>query len=245
MKFPIQIAGMTLASLLLAACDGAQKSQEPETTPAPSDASAQAAAPIPAEEAMTPLFENDYIRVERFDIAPGQSIAEHEGRKRVIYSLDDYTLQWREEGREETTTKWKAGDVHPHDALRHSLTNVGDTPAQFLVFERKEAALPASSTPTLPDATDSDSDHSALLFFNDDFLVMRVSLEPGEMQPTHEGGYRAIYSLTDYVLNWQEGDAPAVQKAWKAGQVHFHEPGSHSAENAGDTTASWLVVTIN
>ncbi len=208
------------------------------------DTDTTANAVVPMEQAMTPLYENEYVRVLRFDVAPGKTIAEHPGRNRVIYALSDYTIAWREEGKSETTTSWKAGDVHAHEALSHSLTNIGDTPAQFLVFERQDATLPASSTATELDAAIADSEHASLLFENEHFQVIRVSLAPEQAQPLHEGGWRVIYSLTDYALNWREGDDPVVEKHWSQGQVHWHEPGFHAAENVGETTAEWLIVTL-
>lgn len=192
----------------------------------------------------TLVFENEYVRVLRFDVAPGETVPMHAGDKRLIYSLDDYTITWREAGQAETVKSWKMGDVHVHEALEHGLTNTGDTPARFLVFERLDTALPQSVAAQAPDIVEADTGHAGLLFENEDFRVAHVGLAPGEAQPLHEGGWRAVYSLTDYTISWQEGDQPVVSKQWAAGQAHWHEPGPHKAVNSGDTPAEWLVVTF-
>ncbi len=87
----------------------------------------------------------------------------------------------------------------------------------------------------------SESDAVALLYENDAHAVMMFSLEPGDSLPPHVGGHRAVYSMTDYILKYQEGGKTRTQ-LWKAGSIHWHESGLHAVENAGDTTAEFLVV---
>jgi quercetin dioxygenase-like cupin family protein len=195
-------------------------------------------------ESVTSLFENEYVRVLRFDVAQGVKLPMHEGRKRLIYSLSDYKIAWSEAGQPETVKSWKTGEVHTHDAVEHGLTNVGETPASFLVFERSETELPEPAAAQPNDAAEADAGHAGLLFEDENYRVVRVHLAPGESQPLHEGGWRAIYSLTDYEIGWQEGGNPELSKQWSAGQAHWHEPGPHRATNSGDTPAEWLVVTF-
>ncbi|MEZ5985429.1 MAG: hypothetical protein R3B94_05725 [Hyphomonas sp.] len=199
---------------------------------------------IGMSDSVTSLYENAYIHVMRFDVAPGVTLPMHEGRKRLVYSLSDYKIAWREAGQPEMEKSWKAGDVHAHDALEHGLTNVGDTTASFLVFERSEMALPSPAVAHPKDASEADAGHAGLVFEDENYRVVHVHLAPGESQPVHDGGWRAIYSLTDYEIGWQEGDKPEVSKQWSDGQVHWHGLGSHRAVNTGNTPAEWLVVTL-
>ena len=80
-----------------------------------------------------------------------------------------------------------------------------------------------------------------VIFENENAKVLKISLAPGEFQPTHEGESRVIYSLTDYSIDWEEKGEKLGTKIWKKGDVHFHEAGTHAAKNNGTTTAEWLV----
>ena len=79
------------------------------------------------------------------------------------------------------------------------------------------------------------------LFSSVDFHVLEVQLKPGDGQELHEGGWRVIYSLTDYAIQWRQNDN-AEQKVWSAGVVHWHEPAKHVTKNTGITQARWVVV---
>jgi hypothetical protein len=79
---------------------------------------------------------------------------------------------------------------------------------------------------------------------NPSFRVMQITLKPGEAQPVHDGSARVVYSLTDYEIEWQEGDAAPEPRQWRAGQAHWHAPGKHAARNIGKTDARWLIVAL-
>ena len=80
-----------------------------------------------------------------------------------------------------------------------------------------------------------------VLLKNDYAIVSKISLAPGESQPTHEGENRVIYALTDYSIDWEEQGKKLGTKTWKKGDVHFHESGTHAAKNLGTSVAEWLV----
>jgi quercetin dioxygenase-like cupin family protein len=225
-----------LTPLALASCG-----QEPGTPETAVESSA--AAPLQdiaagQPDQVTVAFENDYLRVMRFDLDPNEALPPHRGKRRVVYSLTDYELDWTEEGQPSGRRSWTAGDVHAHSAGIHAVENTGDTTASFLVFERLDAPLPSASMheddAELPAGARS-------LLSNADFHVLEVALQPGDSQEPHAGGWRAIYSLTDYSIEWREGDE-VEQKSWNAGDVHWHEPSQHAAGNTGTTPARWLVV---
>jgi len=82
-----------------------------------------------------------------------------------------------------------------------------------------------------------------VIFENDYTKISKVSLASGESQPTHKGGIRLIYALTNYTIDWEEQGEKLGTKTWKKGDVHFHEAGTHAAKNNGTTMAEWLVFT--
>lgn len=79
-----------------------------------------------------------------------------------------------------------------------------------------------------------------VLFENDYSEVVKVRLAPGQALASHQGEARVIYSLSDYSIQWEENGQDEGIKSWKAGDVHAHVAGQHSAKNTGDTTAEWL-----
>ena len=184
------------------------------------------------------VFENDHVRILRLVLEPAEELPLHEGRPRVIYSLSDYALDWQEGGEELGRREWREGDVHVHGEGVHSARNSGEAPARFIVFERLDSPLP--SAPSEEHASQLPVGARALLE-DDDFAVLEVELQPGEAQEPHPGRWRAIYSLTDYTIEWREGDRVET-RAWRAGDAHWHAPAAHSASNTGETPARWIVV---
>jgi hypothetical protein len=94
-EFPERRSHIRTLSLLflgaaLVACAPAPQEvrEEPATEPTP------AAAALP--EGATVVLDGPYATVTRFDLQPGQAQSVHEGPNRVIYSLNDYTLEWTE-----------------------------------------------------------------------------------------------------------------------------------------------------
>lgn len=233
---------VTALAVGLGACGEAADAPANEAAP---PVSATAEAPVQDIAAAAPdyvdvLYENEYLRVLGFDLPAAAALPLHEGGRRVIYSLGDYELDWTEGGESSARRSWSEGDVHAHEAGVHEATNAGQATASFLVFERLDVPLPSSEDTSgewdLPVGTRS-------LLYESGFAVVEVELQPGEAQEMHPGGWRAVYSLSDYTLEWREGDEVS-QTSWNSGDVHWHEPGPHAATNAGDTVARFLIVTL-
>jgi quercetin dioxygenase-like cupin family protein len=86
-------------------------------------------------------------------------------------------------------------------------------------------------------------DKVQVLLDNDWVLVTQFTLQPGDKLPMHKGGPRVIYSLSNYELKWQEGEAEAKSTHWHEGDVHWHDALPHAVENIGTSEAKYLVVT--
>ncbi|SRR6056297_284018 len=189
------------------------------------------------------IFENDYAKISKISLAPGESQPTHEGESRVIYTLTDYSIDWEEQGKKLGTKTWKKGDVHFHEAGKHSATNNGATTAEWLVFTKKNTDLPECGENTVQnDVTSVSPDFSQLLFENDDFKFTQVNLPKGESIPMHSGINRIVYSLSDYTLNYESDTTEKLKKQFKSGDTHWHEACQHALNNTGDTDASFLVV---
>jgi len=79
-----------------------------------------------------------------------------------------------------------------------------------------------------------------VLLQNEYVAVTQVTLKPGEKSPERTSGNRLIYSLTAYTLTYRWDSRTAIEKR-KTGDFHVHPSGAHAEENAGKTTASFLV----
>jgi hypothetical protein len=240
------ILALSALAIGITAC-GAEPDRSDTAPEAAADAGAAADMQTPvgdivasAPEYVSVAFENEYIRVLRFDLPPGAALPPHEGAARAIYSLGDYELEWTEGDEPPVTRSWSEGDVHVHEAGVHSARNSGATAADFVVFERLAATLPTTDrvegAPDLPLGARS-------LLDGDGFEILEVELQPGETQEMHPGGWRAIYSLSDYTIEWREG-GEVGERSWSAGDAHWHEPGPHAASNVGETPARWIVVAL-
>lgn len=199
-----------------------------------------------APESLSVVLENDWVRVMRLTLEPGSGLPRHDALDRAIYALSDYTIEWTE-GDEATTEKsLAAGQAHWHAGGSHAVRNTGSNVAQFLVFERREAALPAEA-PTADEAQVgmSSHEHDETLLDNEEVTATEVTLEPGQSTGRHTGGYRVIYALSDYTVEWTDGNADPVEVSWSEGQAHWHQPADHEVENTGASPARYLVVTFS
>lgn len=189
------------------------------------------------------LFENDYAKVSKITLAPGESQPSHEGESRVIYALTDYSIDWQEQGENLGTKTWKTGDVHFHEAGEHSATNNGTALAEWLVFAKKNAELPECHENTAANDVNSVAPNfTQVLLENEDFKMTQVNLPIGESIPMHSGINRIIYSLSDYKIMYQSNKDEKVEKQFKKANIHWHEACQHSLQNIGETEAKFLVV---
>jgi len=189
------------------------------------------------------IFENDYTKVLKVSLAPGESQPTHNGENRVIYSLTDYSIDWKEQGEKLGTKSWKRGDTHFHKAGEHSAKNNGKTTAEWIVFTKKNADLPNCEQNTLENDVNSVSTEFAnVLLDNDEFKITEVTLPKDASIPMHSGINRIIYSLSDYQIVYESDSQDKSEKQFKSDDIHWHEACQHALRNNGETDAKFLVV---
>ncbi len=115
------------------------------TTPAQLLIVHRTSAPLPAGGDVTdatpssaPLVNDDRFAVREVALEPAGSEPAHAGRARVVYALSDYTIRYETEGEAPIERSFTAGQAHWHDAGQHRVTNIGTTPARFLVVQFKQ-----------------------------------------------------------------------------------------------------------
>jgi quercetin dioxygenase-like cupin family protein len=218
------------------ACTTAEKGSEEQQ-----ETTEKAAATTPVSPEV--VFENDYAKVVKVSLAPGNSLAPHNGEARVIYSLSDYTIDWTEKAENQGTKSWKQGDIHAHEAGEHSAANNGTATAEWLAFIKKETELPDCADNTLENDVNSVApDFVQQRFDNEGFKVTEVNLPAGGKIPMHAGVNRIIYSLSDYQILYESDKEGTGEKSFEDGEIHWHEACQHALENSGDAEAKFLVV---
>lgn len=188
------------------------------------------------------VFENEFARAVRVLLDPGQKLATHDGVDRLIYSLTDYTIEWIENGESLGERNWSAGDIHMHGADTHAAINIGPRTAEWMAFARISDLPDGEQTDIEHDVTSLDGQFAELLFDDELFRVTKIKLEPGEAILPHEGTHRIIFSLSDYTIQYDSEKTGTRERSFESGDVHWHELGTHSLENIGDSIDEFLVI---
>lgn len=240
MKPLLKILVMFMIGMVILACNqGDKKSMETGKQESDSIPEAQI-----SKEPNT-IFENEYARVFIETLEPGQQQTEHEGVSRVIYSLNDYLIEWNENGQNLGTKEWKMGDVHFHKPGNHFAKNLSNKPAEWLVFVRSTNELPVcASMNSEKDVTSLKNGFAALLNEDENFKVVRIKLGQGKMIPKHDGLNRLVYSLTDYKLSYTDDKGSTEERDFRKGDIHWHDGCAHSLKNIGTTEAEFILVSF-
>lgn len=80
-----------------------------------------------------PIWSNDHMEVIEIALPPRGMLPTHQGEPRLIYSLNDYRLKHASGDTGVTIETWVAGEAHWHGPSAHSVENIGDTEARYLV----------------------------------------------------------------------------------------------------------------
>ncbi len=195
-----------------------------------------AQAPPPQEKL---VFENQYVKAYKVTLSPGEKLPPHQGGERIIYSLNNYTLRYRWEGKT-SEEKRKAGDVHFHPSALHAEENSGKSPAQFLIVERTAAPLPPAGTGG-PDMAKMNPNNTRVLFDRDMAKVFEVNLYPRGEVSQHYGMNRLVYSFGNGPLVTTTEDGKQTRETVKKDSFQWHQAGMHSVQNAGGSTVRLLV----
>jgi quercetin dioxygenase-like cupin family protein len=107
-----------------------------------------------------------------------------------------------------------------------------DAPADVATTE---TAAPADDLSALgSDAVES-------LLTEESIHVHRVTLDAGASLPPHDGGQRVVYALTELPSLVFVTDGEREERSFAQGEVHRHDAGVHTVENASDSEASFVV----
>jgi hypothetical protein len=183
------------------------------------------------------LIKNDWIEVEKIELAPGKARGMHSGGERLIVALSDYQIQFEEAGSASVDRSWKRGQVHWHAGKPHSVKNTGSTPARFLILTRHGSLPHDEGSKHLSAKTQNPT-----LLENEWVRVTDSKLKPGGQLAKHPGALRAIVSLSDYEILYNSNCIKNRSSKFRNESVHLHEADEHSLKNIGQTEAAFIIV---
>jgi quercetin dioxygenase-like cupin family protein len=89
---------------------------------------------------MKVLLENECVRMQFHDVAIGEKTPMHSHPDYAVYVFSPYKARITLANGSQLISEHKAGDAFWHEASRHIVENIGDTPIHNLVVELKPAS---------------------------------------------------------------------------------------------------------
>lgn len=190
------------------------------------------------------LFNNSYVTVVSFDLRPGARLPAFEVGDFTLYSLSNCEISCLDDNKP-VTKELSEGSLFWSFGGHQEIENKGTDNARFFIVARKAAALPEYLLEDLDqDVSRTAPEVAKLLLDNDYIRVIEVNLQPGEEIKTHRGIARIIYSLNPYTIKYNTDEFKndsSTQKTFEPGYTHWHESGSHSLVNIGETPMRDLI----
>jgi hypothetical protein len=189
-------------------------------------------------------FNNNYVTVVSCDLKPGTRLPAFEVGNFTLYSLSNCEISCLD-GNRPVTKGLSEGSLFWSPGGHQEIENKGTDNARFFIVARKAVALPEYLLEDLEhDVSRTAPEVAKLLLDNDYIRVIEVNLQPGEEIKTHRGIARIIYSLNPYTIKYNTDEFKndsSTQKTFEPGYTHWHESGSHSLVNIGETPMRDLI----
>ena len=185
-------------------------------------------------------FENDQVRVVRYQVPAGETTAKHSHPAVVNIFLTDVTAKITTPDGKSTNFHAKAGEAGWRPAVTHVFENTGNKPVEGILVEPKNphSARPAGSG----DETTFPGARAKVEFENDQVRVVRYRFEPGEKNGMHGHPDNVQIVLTDAKAMVTTPDGKTTPSQGKAGQVNWRPATQHSVQNVGDKPFEGVLV---
>jgi quercetin dioxygenase-like cupin family protein len=172
-------------------------------------------------------------------LKPGEKVGTHSHPDHVVFLLTDAKLKETIADGKTNEITGKAGEAKWMKAVTHSTENAGTTPLRGIVVELKEpVSSPSAATPADKDPVKLAADSVKVLFENDRIRVIQGKSKAGGKVAMHAHPDSVSYAVSDVKVKSTTPDGKATEKAWKAGEVAWHDAWSHAVENIGTTEGS-------
>lgn len=188
------------------------------------------------------VLENEYVRVLKITLGPGEKTPLHAHPAGVAVFLNDVHNRVSPDGAEPNETPRKKGDVALINASRHTVLNLGAAPSQVMLVEIKSAPAAAKME---RDALQVDPAHYTLLGENDLVRVIRIRYGAGERSVMHDhpAGVAVFLSSGEFRMHFPDGTSGEPTAA-EAGTAMFAPAETHEPENVGSTATELVLVEL-
>jgi len=188
------------------------------------------------------VLENEYVRVLRITLGPGEKTPLHAHPAGVAVFLNDVHNRVSPAGAEPDETPRKKGEVALIGASRHTVENRGASPSAVMLVELKGAPAAAHVE---RDALQVDASHYTLLGENDLVRVIRIRYGAGERSVMHDHPAAVAVFLTpgEFRMHMPDGTSGEPTAA-EAGTAIFAPAETHEPENVGSTATELVLVEL-
>ena len=192
-------------------------------------------------------IDNAQVRVRSIENAADSKSAlhRHNGNRVIVY-LDAGAETLTGAGGEVEKISWRAGEVKWSPAIGlHATANATGRPFRFIEVELKNP--PSGKPVNWPrlDPVALDPRRYPLEIDNAQVRVFRAKWGPHDKAPQHEHVVnRVLVFLTDGVVKMTAADGAVTERQYKAGDVIWGTPVTHTDENVGDKSVEAVVVEL-
>lgn len=182
-------------------------------------------------------LDNQWVRVLRLKLAPGETTSTHVHQNVVAVLLTDVRVAVTNADGTTQQINRKAGDVLYQPGMpAHGEQNMSDQPLEVVLVELKPGAA-GDSAPVTLDPVTLDPDHHPVLIDNPRLRVIRTILEPRLKSPMHEHPHYVVVYLTELHTTMKMADGREVDNPRRPGEVAWRDALKHETENIGEKTA--------
>lgn len=191
------------------------------------------------------VFENEYVRVLRWNQGPREKVPMHEHPALVSISLSASHTRFTAPDGKTRETESKAGQATWSDPEKHSSESLVDTADEVTQVELK--GNPGAAMTAIPASEDSvtvDPKHYKLVFQNDRVRVLRIGYGPNEKSVMHAHPANVAVFLTGGQTKFTLPDGKTSAVDVKAGQVEWSDNQKHLPENTGSKPFELILVEL-
>jgi quercetin dioxygenase-like cupin family protein len=192
-------------------------------------------------------IDNPQVRVRSIENAADSKSAlhRHNGNRVIVY-LDAGAETLTSAAGEVEKMSWKAGEVKWSPAIGlHATANAAGRPFRFVEVELKNP--PSGKPVSWPrlDPVGLDPQRYPVEIDNPQVRVFRAKWGPHDKAPQHEHVVnRVLVFVTDGFVKMTAADGTVTERQYKAGDVIWGTPVTHTDENLGDKPVEAAVIDL-
>ena len=172
---------------------------------------------------------NAQVRVLRITLAPGEKTPAHDHPASMAIFLTDAQNRVSPVGATANDTPRKRGDVQANPANKHTVENIGKTPAEVILVEFKNTPVKEWKGPAR-DATKMDAKHYTVVAENDHARALRIRYGPNEKSVMHDHPPNVTVFLSSGKVKMNLPDGKSAEVTAERNAVQYSEAQSHSPE---------------